>query len=68
MCTFNILLICGRCGNFGRHNMFHDYLAGVAAKDINDVRDALVELFSILDTKESERDPYKNQSCWSSHM
>ena len=46
-------------GIFGRHNMFHDYLAGVAAKDINDVRDALVELFSILDTKESERDPYK---------
>lgn len=42
-------------GIFGRHNMFHDYLAGVAAKDINDVRDALVELFSILDTKESER-------------
>lgn len=46
-------------GVFGSHNMFHDYLKGVADKDIDDVRDALVELFKILDTKEEDRDPYK---------
>lgn len=44
-------------GIFGRHAMFHDYLAGVG---INNVRDALVELFKILDTKEEDRDPYGN--------
>lgn len=42
---------------FGRHAMFHDYLAGVGT---NNVRDALVELFKILDTKEEDRDPYGN--------
>lgn len=44
-------------GIFGRHAMFHDYLSGVG---INNVRDALVELFKILDTKEEDRDPYGN--------
>lgn len=44
-------------GIFGRHAMFHDYLAGVGT---NNVRDALVELFKILDTKEEDRDPYGN--------
>ena len=44
-------------GIFGRHAMFHDYLAGVGT---NNVRDALVELFRILDTKEEDRDPYGN--------
>ena len=37
--------------------MFHDYLAGVGT---NNVRDALVELFKILDTKVEDRDPYGN--------
>ncbi len=44
-------------GIFGRHAMFHDYLARVGT---NNVRDALVELFKILDTKEEDRDPYGN--------
>lgn len=44
-------------GIFGRHAMFHDYLSGVGT---NNVRDALVELFKILDTKEEDRDPYGN--------
>lgn len=44
-------------GIFGRHAMFHDYLSGVG---VNNVRDALVELFKILDTKEEDRDPYGN--------
>jgi type I restriction-modification system DNA methylase subunit len=44
-------------GIFGRHAMFHDYLAGVGT---NNVRDALVELFKILDTKVEDRDPYGN--------
>lgn len=44
-------------GIFGRHAMFHDYLLGVGT---NNVRDALVELFKILDTKEEDRDPYGN--------
>ena len=38
--------------------MFHDYLKKVADKDIDDVRDALVSLFKVLDTKVEDRDPY----------
>ena len=42
-------------GIFGKHSMFHDYLAGYDAKHM---RKALIELFKILDTKPEERDPY----------
>ena len=42
-------------GIFGRHGMFHDYLAGCPTQHI---RKALVELFKVLDTKPEERDPY----------
>ncbi len=42
-------------GVFGRHSMFHDYLAQF---DKNSIRKALIELFKILDTPDSERDPY----------
>ncbi len=42
-------------GIFGRHGMFHDYLRGYAVKD---VRNALLELFRILDTPPALRDPY----------
>lgn len=45
-------------GVFGKRNMFHDYLKKVADKDIDDVRDALVSLFKVLDTKVEDRDPY----------
>lgn len=46
-------------GIFGGHNMFHNYLKAIADKDIDDVRDGLVELFKMLDTKPEDRDPYK---------
>ncbi len=42
-------------GIFGRHGMFHDYLA---ESDTRHMRKALMELFQILDTPEKKRDPY----------
>ena len=42
-------------GIFGRHDMFHDYLARY---DTMDMRHALVRLFKTLDTPIEERDPY----------
>jgi len=42
-------------GIFGRHDMFHDYLA---AYDAANTRNALIRLFQVLDTPEAERDPY----------
>ena len=42
-------------GIFGRHDMFHDFLAGYATKDL---RKAFIELFSVLNTPVAERDPY----------
>lgn len=42
-------------GIFGKKNMFHDYLAEFSARDM---RQALIKLFKVLDTKEEDRDPY----------
>lgn len=42
-------------GIFGRHGMFHDYLEEF---DVRKMRRALIELFQILDTEPSQRDPY----------
>ncbi len=42
-------------GIFGRHGMFHDYLAGY---DTLHIRKALMELFHVLDTVPERRDPY----------
>lgn len=42
-------------GIFGKHLMFHDYIRQFAVKD---VRNALIDLFRVLDTKEEDRDPY----------
>ena len=42
-------------GLFGSKTAFHDYLAHYEARDI---RRALLDLFDVLDTHESERDPY----------
>lgn len=42
-------------GIFGRHDMFHDYLA---AYPVEHMRHALVRLFHTLDTPLDERDPY----------
>lgn len=40
---------------FGGRSMFHDYLAEFDARHM---RKALIDLFKVLDTPESERDPY----------
>ena len=45
-------------GLFGRHQMFHDYLAKYDAEDL---REALIKLFKVLDTKLEDRDPYMKQ-------
>ncbi len=42
-------------GTFGRHGMFHDYLAEF---DTRHLRRALIDLFQILDTPIDKRDPY----------
>ena len=42
-------------GIFGRHGMFHDYLAEFDARGM---RRALTDLFKILDTPPENRDPY----------
>ena len=42
-------------GIFGRHLMFHDYLAQFSARDM---RKGLSELFRVLNQKPDERDPY----------
>ena len=42
-------------GIFGRHMMFHDYLAQFAVKDM---RKGLTQLFRVLNQKDKERDPY----------
>lgn len=45
-------------GIFGKHGMFHDYLRQFEAKS---ARKALIELFQVLDQKDSERDPYLDE-------
>ena len=42
-------------GIFGRHLMFHDYMAQFAVKDM---RKGLTQLFKVLNQKSEERDPY----------
>lgn len=42
-------------GLFGRDGLFHDYLSQFKAEDI---REALIKLFRILNQKKEERDPY----------
>ena len=42
-------------GIFGKHSMFHDYMAGY---EVHKMRKALIELFHVLDTKPEDRDPY----------
>ena len=45
-------------GIFGSHTMFHDYLRGFQPKNI---RKALIDLFNVLDTKVTDRDPYMDE-------
>ena len=42
-------------GLFGKKNMFHDFIEKI---DTRYLRDELIKLFKVLDTKENERDPY----------
>lgn len=46
-------------GIFGRHGMFHDYLAELEARKM---RRALIELFKVLDTPPEQRDPYLKEN------
>ncbi|MCL2050751.1 MAG: methylase [Lachnospiraceae bacterium] len=46
-------------GIFGRHGMFHDYLADFETRHL---RKAVIELFQILDTTPEKRDPYLESS------
>ena len=45
-------------GLFGSHAMFHDYLDSYQTKHM---RNALINLFRVLDQPENERDPYMNE-------
>ena len=45
-------------GIFGEHSKFHNYINSF---DSRDMRRALIDLFRILDTKPSERDPYEDE-------
>lgn len=42
-------------GIFGKRDMFHDYLAGF---DVRNMRQAIINLFQVLDTEVDKRDPY----------
>ncbi len=46
-------------GIFGRHNMFHDYLDSYPTDEL---RNALISLFKVLNTPISNRDPYLNEA------
>ena len=46
-------------GIFGSKNMFHDYLARFETRDI---RKALIDLFSVLNTPVDQRDPYMDEA------
>ncbi len=45
-------------GIFGRRDMFHDFLA---AYSVEEMRNALIRLFKVLDTPIAERDPYMRE-------
>ena len=46
-------------GVFGRHGMFHDYLAGIPSEQM---RGKLIELFRVLNTPIDQRDPYMDDA------
>ena len=45
-------------GIFGEHLKFHNYIKKIADKDVDDVREALIKLFRVLDQPLDKRDPY----------
>lgn len=46
-------------GIFGSHSQFYEYLAAYRSQN---VREALIQLFRMLDTKPEDRDPYANEN------
>ena len=58
LCTRLVFCLYAEDANiFGQHDMFHDYLAQFKPGQ-GDMRRALIDLFNVLDTPVSERDPY----------
>ena len=58
LCTRLVFCLYAEDANiFGRHDMFHDYLVQFKPGQ-GDMRRALIDLFAVLDTPKSERDPY----------
>ena len=53
-------LYCEDAGVFGKHDMFHNYLAHYVS-DLSVARAALISLFDVLNTPVAERDPYMNE-------
>ena len=51
-------LYAENAGIFGTHSMFHDYMADYRVKDM---RDAIIKLFRILDTKPEDREGYDDE-------
>jgi len=49
-------------GLFGEHLKFHNYLKAVADKDIDDAREAVIKLFSVLNTPIERRDKYMKKN------
>ena len=49
---------------FGKHNKFYDYL-NKYRDNINSFRNALIDIFKILNQKENERDPYLDEELLS---
>lgn len=56
---FVFCLYAEDAGILGRHGMFHDYLEEFDARHM---RNAVIELFQVLDTKPEDRDPYLEES------
>ena len=49
-------------GIFGRHDMFHDFLNSYSTEEL---RNALIRLFKVMDTPVEERDPYLQEDLLS---
>lgn len=55
---FVFCLYAEDAGIFGGHSMFHDYLTSFRKKN---VRQGIINLFKVLDTKPENRDPYMDE-------
>lgn len=55
---FVFCLYAEDAGVFGRHGIFRDYINN---REIKHVRNAVIDLFRVLDTKPEDRDPYLDE-------